>query len=160
MRRALIVIGLGLALIAGLWWTFRRPAHPPPVNASIYETDMIESLVRGVLAEFKPPLPAVCFLAFGDGTTSPSVSFISRFSGSLPEVRGCESAASPPVGNYFETSTGKPGLVMHIVQFKEYVPGTFDVEVSLSNLPPGHDHFTYRLIRSEGEWRIESRKAG
>ena len=126
MRTVIIVIGLGLALLGGLWWR-HHPAHPAPVNASIYETDMMESLVREILTEFKPPLPSICFLAFGAGTTSPSPEFIARFAGSQPAVRRCGSAVSPPVGRFFETSTGKPGLVVHIIRFKKYIPGTFDV---------------------------------
>jgi hypothetical protein len=157
MRTVIIVVGLGLALLGGLWWR-HHPAHPAPVNASIYETDMMESLVREILTEFKPPLPSICFLAFGDGTTSPSPEFIERFAGSQPAVRRCGSAVSPPVGRFFETSTGKPGLVVHIIRFKKYIPGTFDVEVSFSNLPPSHDRFTYRVTQIGGEWQVKSRK--
>ena len=47
MRRALIAVGLGLALAGSFWW-LRPLAHPPPVNASLYETDMTEGLVRGI----------------------------------------------------------------------------------------------------------------
>lgn len=68
------------------------------------------------------------------------------------------SAVSPPVGKFFETSTGKPGLVVHIVRFNEIIAGTFDVEVMFFNLPPGHDRFTYRVARLGGEWQVESRK--
>jgi hypothetical protein len=158
MRTLIIFIGLGLALLGGFWWRHHHPAHPAPVNASIYETDMVESLVREILVEFQPPLPAVCFLAFGDGTTSPSPEFIARFEGSQPAVRRYGSAADPPTGTFFETSTGRPGLVVHIVRFKEYIADTFDVEVSFSNLPPGHDRFNYRLTRLGGEWRVERRQ--
>lgn len=154
MRTLIIIIGLGLFLFGGIWWQHNHPAHPAPVNASIYETDMIESLVREILTEFKPPLPSICFLAFGDGTTSPSQKFIARFADSRPTVRSCGSAAAPPVGRFFETSTGRPGLMVHIVRFKEYISGTFDVKVSFSNLPPGHDQFTYRVSQIGGEWRV------
>ena len=157
MRLVIIVIGLGLILGGAFWWR-HHSAHPAPVNASIYETDMTEGLVREILTEFKPPLPTICFLAFGDGTTSPSREFIARFAGSQPAVRACGSAMSPPIGKFFETSTGKPGLVVHIVQFKELIPGTFDVEVTFSNLPPGHDRFTYRVTGLGGEWRVKSRE--
>jgi hypothetical protein len=158
MRTVLIVIGLGLVLAGGLWWRHSHPAHAAPVNASIYETDMVASLVRNILGEFKPPLPSVCFLAFGDGTTPPSEEFIARFADSQPAVQSCGSAASPPVGQSFETSTGRPGLVVHVVRFKEFTPGTFDVEVSFSNLPAGHDRFTYRLVHLGGEWQVKSRQ--
>jgi hypothetical protein len=158
MRAAVIVIGLGLALLGGFWWRHNHPAHPAPVTASIYETDMMESLVRDILAEFPPPPPSVCFLAFGDGATSPSAEFIAHFAGSQPAVCPYGSAVGSPTGTFFETSTGRPGLVVHLVRFQEFIPGTFDVEVSFSNLPPGHDRFIYRLTRLGGEWRVKSRK--
>jgi hypothetical protein len=157
MRQA-IIIGVVLALLGGWWWRHTHPAHPAPVNASAYETDMMESLVREILTEFQPPLPSVCFLAFGDGATSPSEEFIARFAGSQPAVRRCGSAVSPPVGEFFETSTGRPGLLVHIVRFKEFLPGAFDVEVAFSNLPPGHDRFTYRVIRIGDQWQVKGRK--
>ncbi len=158
MQRVIIIaLALGLVLAGGLWWR-HHPAHSAPVNASIYETDMTENLVRGILTELNPPVPPVCFLAFGDGSTSPSQNFIARFDGSRPAVRRCGSAAFPPVGKYFEVATGKAGLVVHIVSFREFIPGTFDVLVSFSNLPAGHDRFTYRVKNLVGEWKIESRK--
>ncbi len=158
MRLILIVIGLMLVLAGGYWW-LRPPVHPGPVNASIYETDMIEGLVRGVLAEFTPPVPTVCFLAFGDGRTPPSRPFIARFAGTRPAICSCDSAASPPIGKYFDVYTGRPGLIVHVVSFKEYIPGTFDVVVAFSNLPPGHDRFTYRVAQLSGIWTVKSRKA-
>jgi hypothetical protein len=158
MRSILICAGLGLLLISGLWW-WHRPSHPAPVKAAVFETDMVEGLVRGLLAEMKPTAPPICFLAFGEGTTSPSAAFIERFAGSRPAVRGCGSATMPPVGRQFEISTGQPGLIIHIVRFKEIIPGSFDVVVSFSNLPEGRDHFTYRIICAGGKWRISSRKA-
>jgi hypothetical protein len=158
MKRISIAIFLGLALIGGFrWW--HHPKHPAPVNASLYETEMTEGLVRAMLAELKPPVPPVCFLAFGDGATPPSREFIVRFAGSQPTVRSCDSTASPPIGAYFETSTGRPGLVIHIIRFKEFIPGTFDVLVSFSNLPAGHDRFTYRIANLGGDWVIRSRTA-
>jgi hypothetical protein len=61
-------------------------------------------------------------------------------------------------GKYFETATGRPGLVIRIIRFKEIIPGTFDVLVGFSNLPPGHDRFTCRISNLAGEWVIKSRK--
>jgi hypothetical protein len=158
MRRATIAIVLGLVLAGGFWVWHHHPAHPSAVNASRYETDMTEGLVRGILTELKPPVPPVCFLAFGDGSTPPSLAFIARFADSQPAVRSCGSAAAPPTGEYFETSTGRPGLVVRIISFKEFISGTFDVLVGFSNLPPGHNQFTYRVSNVAGEWKIESRK--
>jgi hypothetical protein len=157
MWRIIIATILVLALAGGFWWR-HHPAHPAPVNASLYETDMTENLVRAILTEFTPPVPSVCFLAFGDGSTPPSRAFIARFAGSQPAVRSCASSVSPPTGQFFETSTGRPGLVVHIVSFKELVPGAFDVLVAFSNLSPGHDHFIYRVSNIAGEWKVKSRK--
>ena len=156
MRRAIIAVGLGLALAGSFWW-LRPPAPPPRVNASLYETDMTEGLVRGILSELKPPVPPVCFLAFGEGFTPPSQTFLSRFAGNRPPVRSCDYAVSA-IGKNFEVSTGRPGLMVHVIRFKQIIPGTFDVWVALSNLPPGHDHFVYRVSHAIGEWKIESRQ--
>ena len=158
MWRVILLIGLGLALAGGLWWRL-YPAHPGPVESARYETDMTEGLVREILTELPPLVPPVCFLAFGDGTTPPSGAFIARFAGSRPAVRSCGSAAAPATGEYFETSTGRPGLIVHIVDFQEYSPGTFDVVVSFSNLPAGHDRFSYRISGAGGDWVVKRRRA-
>jgi hypothetical protein len=147
-----------MVLAGGLWW-WHRPSHPAPVKAALYETDMVEGLVRELLTELKPPVPPVCFLAFGDGTTPPSRAFISRFAGSQPAVRGCDFAVMPPVGRQFQKSTGQAGLMIHIIQFKEVFPGSFEVLVRFSNLPDGRDHFTYRITKLGGDWMTRSRKA-
>jgi hypothetical protein len=155
MRRAFLLAGLALALAGGFWW-LRPPAHPPPVNASLYETDMAESLVRNILAEMQPPLPPVCFLAFGDGGTPPSRQFIARFKGTHPALLSYQAASAPPTGQYIETSTGRPGLVIHIISFKQIVPGIFDVLVRFSNLPPGHDHVVYCVAQLNDAWVVQS----
>jgi hypothetical protein len=157
MPRVILAIALVLGLAIGLWWR-HQPAHPAPVNASLFETDMTEHLVRGILSELKPPVPPVCFLAFGEGGTSPSSEFIARFADCQPTVRSCGAAAAPPIGQYFEISTGRPGLVVHVIRFQEFVPGTFDVLVRFTNLPAGSDRFSYRISHLAGEWKIESRK--
>ena len=118
---------------------------------------MTEGLVREILTELQPNAPSVCFLAFGEGGTPPSSEFLARFAGSQPAVRSYGSAASPPIAKFFEVSTGKSGLVVHIIHFQEFVPGTFDVLVAFSNLPAGHDRFTYRLSNIAGDWKVKSR---
>ena len=157
MRLAVIIVGLLLLLAVG-WWRHEHPAYPAPVDASLYETDMTEALLRTILPALPPPAPPVCFLAFGDGRTSPSREFIARFAGSQPAVRSCAAAASPPIGRYFDASTGREGLIVHIVSFKEIIPGTCDYLVRFSNLPEGHDRFTYRIAKIGGDWVLESRR--
>lgn len=158
MRRAAISIVLLLLIGGGIWW-WQRPTHPPVVNRSLYETDMVEGLVRNLLTELPPPVEPVCFLAFGDGTTSPSHVFMQRFAGTHPQLLACGAAAMPPGLGQFETSSGRPGLTIHIVKFKEILPDTFDVWVSFSNLPDGKNRFTYRIAKIAGDWEIRSRKA-
>lgn len=120
---------------------------------------MVAGLVRELLTELAAPVPPVCFLAFGDGETPPSQMFITRFAGSHPAVRSCNSAVMPPVNQRFEISTGKPGLMIHVVQFKQIISGTFDVLVSFSHLPEGRNRFNYRVYNAGGEWKIKSRTA-
>jgi hypothetical protein len=159
MKWAIIIVALGLALAGGYWWR-RPPAHPPPVEAFLYETDMNESLIRHILAEMEPPLPSVCFLAFGEGGTPPSREFIARFAGTQPAMRSYQSASGPPTGQFFETSTGKPGLLVHIVRFKEVAPETFEVLVQFSNLPAGHDQVLYRLAQVDNAWVVQGSHPG
>jgi hypothetical protein len=102
--------------------------------------------------------PPVCFLAFGEGYTQPSPDFIARFAGTRPAVRNFESAVAPPTGQFFDKSNGQPGLIIQIISFKEFIPGTFDVLVAFSDLPPGHRHFIYRIQNFGGEWEIKGRK--
>jgi hypothetical protein len=157
MRRAILFTAAGLLLLgAALWWG-QRPSHPQPVEPSIYETDMVEALIRGLLTDLPQPVPPVCFLAFGDGTTTPTAAFLARFTKCRPIVRGCAAAAMPPVGRQFEVSTGQPGLVIHIVESKEITRGSFDVGVRFSNLPKGQDRFAYRVWNIGGRWQIKSR---
>lgn len=155
MRRVLIVLAVALLVAGGLWWS-HGPTHPGPVDASLYETDMTENLLRSILSGFKAPVPPVCFLAFGEGRTAPSQAFLDRFNGSQPAVRGCKSAVSPPTGQYFDVTTGRPGVMVHIIRFKETLPGTFDVLVSFSNLPRGHDRYNYHITLLGGDWLVKS----
>ena len=159
MPRFLVALAL-LLLLAGGWWSWRRahPVHPGPVDAAIYETDMTEALLKRILPELPAPVPSVCFLAFGDGRTPPSREFLARFAGSTPAVCSCGSAASPPIGRYFDAYTGREGLIVHFVSFKEFIPGTFDYIVRFSNLPDGHDRFTYRVTRVGDEWVVKPRQ--
>lgn len=160
MRSTIIRIALVLAVVAmaGGFWCSQQQRTPSRVNGSAYESEMIEGLVRGLLQELGPQAPPVCFLAFGEGATTPSPGFVARFAGTRPAIKSVGSAVSPPIGKFFDKSSGRPGLIIHIVSFKEYIPGTFDVLVAFSNLPSGHDRFIYRLSSLTGEWKIKSRQ--
>lgn len=160
MGRIIIKIVLVLAVVAvvgGFWWSQHKTA-PQRVNGSAYESEMIEKLVLGLLQELGSQAPPVCFLAFGDGATQPSPGFVARFAGTHPTVKDAGSAVSPPIGKFFDKSNGRPGLVIHIVSFKEYVSGIYDVLVTFSNLPSGHNRFIYRISKATGEWKVKSRK--
>ena len=158
MRRATVILLLILVVLGGglSWW--RHAKIPPRVNASEYESDMTEGLVRGVVRELGTGAPPVCFLAFGEGRTPPSSAFIARFANTYPAVRSSSSAASPPIGQYFQFSNGRPGLIVRIIRFREITPTAYDAVVSFSNLPAGRDHYLYRVVNQGGDWVVLSRK--
>ena len=161
MRRTTLVILLTVVVAGALgggfrWW--RHSQIPSRVNASEYESDMTEGLVRGVLRELGGGGPPVCFLAFGEGRTPPSPNFIARFANTYPELRSSGSSVSPPNGKYFEVSNGKPGLIMRVISFREITPSVFEGVVAFSNLPASRDRFVYRVAKQDGEWVVLSRK--
>jgi hypothetical protein len=159
VRKSTLYLLLAALLATGVTggWLYRhgQVRRQPAVE---FESDMTESLLRGIFAENAASNPAVCFLAFGADRTSPDDAFIARFAGSRPAVRSFQFSVMPPTGKILETASGKPGLLIQIVSFKELITGTFDVVVTFSNLPPGHDRFTYRVTDLAGEWKIQSRK--
>ncbi len=156
------VIMLTLLTVAGVvlgygWWQHAR--LPPRVSASEFENDMTAGLMRGVLRELatnRPP--AVCFLAFGEGQTPASEGFVARFRGSYPALRSSGSSVSPPIGQYFEVSNGRPGLIVRMVRLKQISSYSFDVVVAFSNLPEGRNRFLYRVSNQGGNWVITNRK--
>ena len=159
MRHHPLILALVLVLAGGGFWWRQHSKHPPPVNASEFESDMTEGLLRNVLREFNAAETSVCFVAFGEGRTPPHRAFIARLADCTPEVQSCGVAESPPIiEKYFDKSTGRPGVIIHIVKFRQIIPGLFDVVVAFSNLPPGHDRFTYRIAQVGGEWLVRSRK--
>jgi len=148
-----VTVGLGLAALHQL----RRG---PRANVSEFESDCTEALVRGILRELGIRNAPVCFLGFGEGRTPPSRDFIARFSDCRrPAVRSLGSAVAPPIGRFLEISNGRPGVILQIIQSKEYLPGTFDVTVVVSILPPGHNRVIYRVSKTGGEWKITNRTA-
>lgn len=161
MRRATLVILLAVvvagALGGGFWW-WRHSRIPPRVNASPYESDMTEGLVRGVLHELGGSGPPVCFLAFGEGRTPPSPGFIARFASTYPELRSSGSSVSPPIGKHFEVSNGRPGLIVRVISFREITPSVCEAVVAFSNLPAGRDRYIYRVAKQGGEWVVLNRR--
>ena len=160
MRKSTLYLLLAALLATGVTggWLVSRHGQVRRQPAVGFESDMTENLLRGIFVENAAANPAVCFLAFGEDRTAPDDAFIARFAGSRPAVRSFQSSVMPPIGKILETASGKPGLLIQIVSFKELITGTFDVVVTFSNLPPGHDRFTYRVTDLAGEWKIQSRK--
>ena len=152
----LAVIGLGFAGFG--WWRSHHPVHPPHVNAAEYESDMTEALVRGILDQLDAKAPHTCFLAFGEGLTPPGSDFLARFKGARLTVRTCHAAVAPPNGKYYDIISGQEGLMLHVLKIKEFIALHYDVTVSLSNLPAGHNLFIYRIGNLGGDWKIESCK--
>lgn len=161
-RRTLSVAGgfflaVILLLAAVLWW--HHPSrHAGRIDVSPFENDMMESLVRGILHEPAIRDTPVCFLSFGEGGTPPSSGFIARFADCHhPAVRSVGSSVAPPIHRFFEKDNGRPGLIVKIVKFNEYIPTVFDITVSFSNLPAGHDQIVYRISNAGGDWSIKKR---
>lgn len=160
-RRTLFLLAALLAgavlMLAGIFW-WHQPKHPGRVEVSPYENDMIETVVRNILRENGVREAPVCFLAFGEGTTTPSSVFIARFADCRrPAVRGVGSSVTPPIARSFEKDNGRPGVVIQIIKFEPLISGVFNVTVSISSLPPGHDQIVYRIADAGGKWEIRKR---
>jgi len=160
MKKTPVILLLMLALVveAAGWWRFHPARVPQHANQSEFETDMTAGLLHGIFQELAADQPPVFFVAFGEARTEPSYAFMARFAGQMPPVRAFTSAVMTPTGLVLETATGRPGVIIQIIRFKEHIPGTFDVLVTLSNRPGGHDRFTYRVAELGGEWTIRSRQ--
>ena len=154
----ILLILLLTAVVAGAWWL--HPSHPTRrANVADFESDMTEGLLRGIIQELDAGQPPVYFVAFGEARTEPTPAFVARFADHFPPVRAFTSSVTTPTGLVLETSTGRAGVIIQIISFKEYVPGTFDVRVSLSNQPAGRDQCIYRVFNRGGEWIIKSRQS-
>lgn len=160
MKKTPVILLLLLTLIvaAAGWWRFHPAREPAHANLSEYETDMTAGLLRGIFQEMAADQPPVFFVAFGEARTEPSHAFMARFADQMPPVRAFTSAVLTPTGMVLETATGRPGVIIQILRFKEYIPGTYDVLVALSNRPGGHDRFTYRVAGFGDTWTIQSRQ--
>ena len=152
---AIITLILGMIASGACWWKFHHASNPPRANVAEFESDMTEGLLRGIFQELDAGNPAVYFVAFGEARTEPSPAFIARFADHVPPVRIFTSSVLTPNGLILETSTGRAGVIIQIISFKEYIPGTFDVLVALSN----NNRFVYRVSNTTDAWKIKSRKA-
>ncbi len=152
-----IIAGVVLVVAVVVWWG--RPGHPAGrVDRSLFENDMMEGFVRCLLRESNIRDAPVCFLAFGEGRTSPSSGFLARFADCRhPAVRGVGSSVLPPVNRLFEKDSGRPGIVLQVIKCEQYIVGVFDITMSFSNLPRGHDRIIYRVARDSGDWTIQKR---
>lgn len=157
-RTTLFLIGVALPLlVAGGIWLSRPAHHFGKTEVSPFENDMIESLVRGILPEDGIRNAPVCFVSFGEGRTTPSSDFLHRFADCRnPVVHGTGSSVAPPIDRYFDKYTGRPGTVIQIINLHEYIPGVFDITVSISTRPRGHEREVYRIANIGGTWTIKS----
>ncbi len=159
MKKAVIITLVFAVVVVSLgWWKFHHAKNPRHANVSEYESDMTAGLLHIIFQELDSRHPPVYFIAFGEARTEPSYSFITQFAGHHPPVRSFTAAVSTPNGLVLETATGRAGVIIQIISFKEFVTGTFDILVALSNQPPGHDRFTYRIFNNGGDWILRSRK--
>lgn len=157
-RTALFLIGVALPLlVAGGIWLSRPAHHFGKCEVSPFENDMMESLVRGILPEDGVRGTPACFLSFGEGRTAPSSTFLQRFANChSPSVLGSDKSVSTPTDRSFQKDTGRPGLVIQIINFHEYISGVFDITVSISTRPRGHEREVYRIGNIGGTWSIKS----
>ncbi len=144
--------------LAGLLWLHSPFRHPGKIDASLFETDMVEGLVRNLLREDGLRDTQVCFLGFGEGGTSPGAGFIARFADCRhPAVLALNSTVAPPGNRVLEKNNGHAGTVVKIIVFRELFPGDYDVTVALSCLPAGHDHVVYHVTSVAGDWQATKR---
>jgi hypothetical protein len=157
-KTVIITLILGMIISGVGWWKLHHARIPRRANVVEFESDMTEALLRGIFQELDASKPSVYFVAFGETQTAPGSAFIARFADHRPPVRSLVSSTMPANGMTIETATGRAGVIIQIISFKEFISGTFDVRVSFSNLPPGHVRFVYRVSNVTGEWKIKSRK--
>ena len=163
LNRKILFISVGIfagimLLLAGMLWLHRPVQHVGRTDVSPFENDMMESLVRGILHESGIINAPVCFLSFGEGRTSPSATFMERFTDCRqPAVQIVGNSVSSPIRRFFEKSNGHSGTVIQIISFHEYIPGVFDITVTISSLPRGHNQVVYRLADLGGNWVIQKR---
>jgi hypothetical protein len=145
-------------LVAGVVWFNRSPVHAGRINVSPFENDMMENLLRGVIKEDGIRGDSVCFLSFGEGRTPPSSDFMKRFIDChSPAVQGVDTSVSTAINRFFQKDNGRPGTIIQIIDFKQYLPDVFEITVSLSCLPHGHDRVVYRIAKVAGVWGISKR---
>lgn len=163
-RKTLFTVGgalVGVVLLVAVVHWLHRPVHATgKTDVSPFENDMMESLVRSVLHESAVSNAPVCFLAFGEAGTSPSDSFIARFADChRPAVCSARDSVSPPIHGYFDKANGHAGIIVQIIKLETFASGIFDVTVTISSLPAGHNQIVYRVSDVGAEWVITKRTA-
>jgi len=158
-RRTLLITAcvlIAAVVLAVLW--LRPPAHYQRIDASPFENDAVEALVRDLLQQDGLRDTSVCFLAFGEGGASPHSDFIDRFADCHhPAVLALNATVNPSPSLVLEKHNGHAGLVIKIIQLRELIPNDYDITVSLSNLPSGRDQVIYHVINSGGNWTVKKR---
>jgi hypothetical protein len=146
--------GIVIAALALAGWVWLRPVHHlGNVDASPFENDMVEALVRGILQEDGLRDSQLCFLGFGEGGTSPGADFIARFDDCRnPSVAALNSTVNPPINRVLEKKNGHAGTVIKIIDIHQTQADVYNVTVSLSCLPAGHDHVSYHVANVSDTW--------
>lgn len=157
--RTLFALALALVVAGSGYWFVQHRSRAGPVSAADFENEATEALLREIFWAEKTNRPVMFFLAYGQKPlTEPSHSFLARFAGQQPPVQSFDRAVQPGAGTPVDYATGRPGVVIQLAGIKRKSAREFEVEVVLSNRPPGRNRFTYELIQVGSEWRIRSRE--
>jgi len=120
-----------------------------------FETDLTETLVRGIIQEMDAGQPKYYYVAFGEERTDPSRLFMAQFAGHIPPTRGISSAFNKRNGQLVETAHARTGVIIQIIRFKKIDAETVDVLVQFPNQPVGENRFVYRMSCQAGKWSIQ-----
>ena len=154
MKKATIAISLGILAVV-TWWLLAHSHHSRKSNMAEFETDLTETLVRGIMQEMDGAQPKYYYVAFGEERTDPSRLFIARFASHIPPTRGISSAFDKRNGQVVETAHARMGVIIQIVRFKKIDAETMDVLVQFLNQPAGENRFAYRMSGQGGKWSIQ-----
>jgi hypothetical protein len=157
MKKAIIIVIILGALVLAAGWLVVHSHHTRKSNMVEFETDLTETLVRGIIQEMDAGQPKYYYVAFGEGRTDPSRLFMARFASHIPPTRGISSAYDTRNGQVTETAHARLGVIIQIVRFKKIDEETMDVLVQFPNQAAGENRFAYRLSSQGGKWSIQRR---